>query len=732
MASNIAITVSATTASAISSLALLRAELNQSTAVLSKFAKTAATSGLTPELSASMLQASEVVGETRLKFDALNNSMGEAHGHIGEIRELSQTIREMAAGNLAALPSTIARAVFGFGELSVAGAGALAGIVALGAGFVYLAEKANQAAAAERQALAASALSNNMVSDAGIKAVTAKLEQIPHVTADIAQKTVAEFASMGGMTNQIMTSLADNIDVLALATGKSLPEAAASIREFLAAPAQDGPKFIDALGASAAQVQKFMDAAKQGNASALSAGLDIFAQRMATVDSKAGSLKSRVDDVRLSTYLLMEQGDEFGQNYSSSLGIANKAASDFQKNVTGGKAADLAAAMRSAGEAAAALPPSLEQIRRGVESIGAESGRTKTQVVQDEITYLNASLATAEKTNASAEEQYSIQDQIAQKKVELSQLVESAALKSATNEKEAKLRAIEQEIAATQKGSDEQIALLEKLYTTAVHLDGAQSAQALDAAKQLYASKEVFATQALSSIAAIEAAAIADQNAASKEQIADIKQIAQEKQISASEEISQLADTESKRYSLTQSSLNTELALWAGYPDQLKEINKEIEANDLAHQRALADNARTGVAALTEEYKQAWSAPTLGPFAAVPAGAAALLVGAQAALVPSFDVGSNYVPSNMLAMVHQGERIIPAADNSALMAAVGAGGGQGGGQTRGDVHVHLNVNALDARSVENLFKSNGRAIAKSLSAQIRGLNSELRSAISSV
>jgi TP901 family phage tail tape measure protein len=38
----------------------------------------------------------------------------------------------------------------------------------------------------------------------------------------------------------------------------------------------------------------------------------------------------------------------------------------------------------------------------------------------------------------------------------------------------------------------------------------------------------------------------------------------------------------------------------------------------------------------------------------------------QHPLFPSFDVGTNNVPENMLAMVHKGERIIPAADNAEL------------------------------------------------------------------
>jgi hypothetical protein len=71
----------------------------------------------------------------------------------------------------------------------------------------------------------------------------------------------------------------------------------------------------------------------------------------------------------------------------------------------------------------------------------------------------------------------------------------------------------------------------------------------------------------------------------------------------------------------------------------------------------------------------------------------------------SFDQGTNYVPSNMIAQIHEGERIIPRADNAELMDALRGGGGGGG---------IINIHAMDARSVRNLFNHpvNARNISK--------------------
>jgi phage-related minor tail protein len=50
--------------------------------------------------------------------------------------------------------------------------------------------------------------------------------------------------------------------------------------------------------------------------------------------------------------------------------------------------------------------------------------------------------------------------------------------------------------------------------------------------------------------------------------------------------------------------------------------------------------------------------------------------------LPSFDVGTNYVPRDMIARVHRGERIVPAADNAALMSALRSPGADAAGLER--------------------------------------------------
>jgi len=93
-------------------------------------------------------------------------------------------------------------------------------------------------------------------------------------------------------------------------------------------------------------------------------------------------------------------------------------------------------------------------------------------------------------------------------------------------------------------------------------------------------------------------------------------------------------------------------------------------------------------------------APEMGPAAGIPAAAAGAVVAAAAGAVPAFAMGSWSIPRDMLAMVHEGEKITPKGASG--------GGWQGGGG--GDTHVHIHT--MDTRSVAQFVRDNAGALAK--------------------
>ncbi|QIL69560.1 hypothetical protein G7048_03725 [Diaphorobacter sp. HDW4B] len=70
--------------------------------------------------------------------------------------------------------------------------------------------------------------------------------------------------------------------------------------------------------------------------------------------------------------------------------------------------------------------------------------------------------------------------------------------------------------------------------------------------------------------------------------------------------------------------------------------------------------------------------------------------------IPQFAVGTNYVPNDMLAMVHKGEAIIPAADNRALMAALQNGGSGSDGELLKEVRALREDNRAQAGEIVRL------------------------------
>lgn len=109
-------------------------------------------------------------------------------------------------------------------------------------------------------------------------------------------------------------------------------------------------------------------------------------------------------------------------------------------------------------------------------------------------------------------------------------------------------------------------------------------------------------------------------------------------------------------------------------------------------------------------------APVMGPAAAGPAAAAQGAVMSVAA----FDIGAWSIPQDQLAMVHQNELIMPAAEAGAFrsMLSQQAGGGAAA-PSAGDTHVHLNVNALDAGSVKNWLGNNSAQIMRAMNHAVK-------------
>lgn len=103
----------------------------------------------------------------------------------------------------------------------------------------------------------------------------------------------------------------------------------------------------------------------------------------------------------------------------------------------------------------------------------------------------------------------------------------------------------------------------------------------------------------------------------------------------------------------------------------------------------------------------AFLAPTMGPAAAGPAAAAQASVAAAAI----FDVGTDYVVRGGLALIHQGETIVPARGSGPY-----TGAGQGP-----QIHapVSFNVSALDSQSVARFFNDNSRHMLRAINDAVK-------------
>ncbi|MGH6836537.1 MAG: hypothetical protein ACREC9_13575 [Methylocella sp.] len=107
--------------------------------------------------------------------------------------------------------------------------------------------------------------------------------------------------------------------------------------------------------------------------------------------------------------------------------------------------------------------------------------------------------------------------------------------------------------------------------------------------------------------------------------------------------------------------------------------------------------------------------PVLGPAAAGPAAGGEATVLAAGAAVGGLALGAWSLPSDMLAMVHRGEMVIPAGVTPWAQGVISGAANTPGVST---VHVHhatnFTVSAMDARGVRAFFNDHGRTILRTI------------------
>jgi hypothetical protein len=106
-------------------------------------------------------------------------------------------------------------------------------------------------------------------------------------------------------------------------------------------------------------------------------------------------------------------------------------------------------------------------------------------------------------------------------------------------------------------------------------------------------------------------------------------------------------------------------------------------------------------------------APEAGPAApAIGLAAGGAIIAGATGFIASADVGTDYVVRSGLAVIHQGEKIIPSAKTSGPFTGAGMGG---------TVHapVSVNISALDSRSVERFFHDNAKHMIRAINNGIK-------------
>jgi hypothetical protein len=238
-------------------LAIAKAEMTSWTGSLRTAAKEASSTGIGGTISAEMTQAAEGVLKARQQVASLEDQLGKAGVHVRGIREINAAIHELASGNVGNLPATFARLSETFGGLGIAGVGAVAGVVALGAAFYELAVHEREAAEAAETARGALAFQGINESAAQVNAWVAQVAALPGVSEKAASAYVQAFGSIRYGTDALKAEFLDLVPVLQKQFGEEGPKQAAKLAAAFNDLKGKGASTLEEFGAAPPVMEKF-------------------------------------------------------------------------------------------------------------------------------------------------------------------------------------------------------------------------------------------------------------------------------------------------------------------------------------------------------------------------------------------------------------------------------------------------------------------------------------------
>jgi hypothetical protein len=553
-------------------------------------------------------------------LENIDTEVTKGHGSASAAaREFRALFDELSSGRTKQTPGTLAiigQRVLGMGPAALLAAG---GVAALVAGLGYLIVTGLEAAdALEKTSLAASFVGNKGISTESIQSSIKALDDLAGVSTKDAEEVVRAFSTMRDMSGPELQGLSLLVGEYAQTMGEKAPEAA---KAFIAAmeneklSAKDLAKLVPSI--TQAQVDNIEKTQQMGNVHATTAAI-LETVNSALVDNKQKYVEANTSMTssfgNFIAYIgYLQQGMTQEQIHTAIINDNTAAWEKNQRAILG----DIAALKKQPPK------PPLTDIQSPVE-------KTRDAIAKLDSMWTGSTAAryqaeadlwqkVANGTEGSAKDRQAAERSADEAIFHSHEASASAAKTAAAAAKTARhqaseetLRDIEETATTQQKGSADQIATLQNLYNTAVRLEGAKSAAALSALRQLTAAQREAAQQEIATRAQADESIIAKANETAREEIDTIRQKFSQQQISAAEEIALMSQTEDTRNELVKKELADELNMWAGYPEKLNAINKQIEANERTHSKAISDIAKTGANSMVQEYSRAWSPITNG------------------------------------------------------------------------------------------------------------------------